>query len=42
MLSQPSPRALPAEMIGYGPEKIPHEDVAAYILQPDGTMAALR
>jgi len=32
----------PAEKVGFGPDKVPHDDVAAYILQPDGTMAALR
>lgn len=42
MHAQPMPAAIPADMVGYGPDKVPHEDVAAYILQPDGTMAALR
>ncbi|KAF6040288.1 SYNPO2L [Bugula neritina] len=40
-LSQPS-EMFPAEKVGFGPDKVPHDDVAAYILQPDGTMAALR
>ncbi|XP_067950821.1 uncharacterized protein [Watersipora subatra] len=39
---QSLPPAVPAEMVGYGPGKIAQDDVAAYILQPDGSMAALR